>query len=74
VTLGQDILANQWVQYVVPAGTWQGSRLVWGGQYALLGTTVAPGFEPDDFSLGERETLKTGWPQEAGWIEQLSRG
>ena len=36
-------LAGQQVQFVVPAGAWQGSRLMPGGSFALLGTTMAPG-------------------------------
>ena len=34
---------------VVPAGCWQGARLL--GSYALVGCTVAPGFEFSDFRL-----------------------
>jgi predicted cupin superfamily sugar epimerase len=49
--LGPD-LAGMSVQHVVPGGTWQGSRLIEGGQWALLGTTMAPGFSPEDFEIG----------------------
>ncbi len=31
-------------QVIVPRGVWQGSRLLAGGKFALLGATVAPGF------------------------------
>jgi uncharacterized protein len=73
VTLGQDILAGQQVQFVVQAGDWQGSRLIKGGHFALMGTTMAPGFNRADFSLGGREALLAGWPHEENGIRSLTR-
>jgi len=46
VELGHDLLRGQQVQFVVPAGAWQGMKLAPGGMWALLGTTMAPGFNP----------------------------
>src|SRR5206468_8607924 len=40
VMLGPDVLAGQSPQIVVPRGVWQGSSLMPGGSYALLGTTM----------------------------------
>ena len=48
--LGGDLAAEMRVQAVVPAHFWQGSRLVAGGSWALLGTTMAPGFNDEDFT------------------------
>ena len=45
VILGQDLRVGQNVQFVVPAGVWMGSRLRDGGQFALMGTTMAPGYD-----------------------------
>jgi predicted cupin superfamily sugar epimerase len=73
VILGQDIVAGMKLQHVVPGGAWQGSRLRAGGQYALLGTTVAPGFDYQDFEIGGREELVAEFPQFAHFIEQLTR-
>jgi len=36
-TLGPDLQSGQYVQMVVPAGIWQGTRLVGDGKVALLG-------------------------------------
>lgn len=47
--LGNDLRAGQRIQHLVPAGTWQGTRLVEGGAWALLGTTMTPGFNPAGF-------------------------
>jgi predicted cupin superfamily sugar epimerase len=73
VILGQDLLGEQYVQLLVPAGTWQGLRLAPGGRFALMGTTMAPGFTQDDFTLGERATLLAGWPQESDLITCFTR-
>ncbi len=72
--LGGDLAAGERPQAVVTAGTWQGTRLVAGGRWALLGTTVAPGFDAADFELGRREDLVAGWPAHRAAIEALTRG
>lgn len=54
--LGPD-LETMKVQHVVRGGAWQGSRLVAGGRWALLGTTMAPGFSYDDYEHGTDELL-----------------
>lgn len=71
--LGQDVTAGQQVQLVVPAEVWQGSRVKPGGSYSLLGTTMSPGFTPDDYDTGDRETLAKNYPLEARMIDQLTR-
>lgn len=55
--LGHDILQGQLVQSVVPSGTWQGTRLLPGGQWALVGTTMTPGFHLDGFELASADDL-----------------
>lgn len=63
LTLGPDVLSGLHPQIVVPKRTWQGSRLAPGGRFALLGTTMAPGFDEKDFQLGSRSTLTRAYPQ-----------
>lgn len=63
VVLGTDLRAGMEPQIIVPRGVWQGSRLVAGGRFALLGTTVAPGFEFADYEHGRRSDLIGGHPQ-----------
>jgi uncharacterized protein len=72
--LGQDVLQGQLLQTVVPQGVWQGSRLVEGGKFALLGCTVSPGFEYADYASGQREELVRGWQEWAEMIGRLTRG
>ena len=57
VTLGHDLRAGMQVQQIVPAGHWQATRLVEGGRFALLGTTMTPGFHPSGFELAQAEVL-----------------
>jgi uncharacterized protein len=57
VTIGMDLERGERPQVVVPAGVWQGARLAPGGRFALLGCTVAPGFEYEDFAHGQRDKL-----------------
>jgi predicted cupin superfamily sugar epimerase len=44
-------------QHVVPGGVWQGSRLRKGGDWALLGTTMAPGFSYDDYEEADAAVI-----------------
>lgn len=71
--LGRDIAAGQKLQHVVPAGVWQGSRLVAGGEFALLGTTVSPGFDYEDYETGRREELIAQYPEFKDRILNLTR-
>lgn len=70
--LGQDIRAGQFVQTVVPAGVWQGSFLLEGGSFALMGTTVAPGFDFSDHELGSYEELAGQYPGHEDIIRRLT--
>lgn len=71
-TLGQDIVQGQELQLVVPRGVWQGSYLNPGGRFALLGTTMAPGFEFVDLELGDREVLISKYPDRKDMIQRLT--
>ena len=73
VVIGNDLLLGQQPQVVVERGVWQGSRLVKGGRWALLGCTVSPGFEFEDYETGERVELSAGWPKFAAEITALTR-
>lgn len=71
--LGQDVVSGMRLQQVVPAGVWQGSRLAPGGKFALLCTTMSPGFDPADFELGMRDELSARYPDYAALIAFLTR-
>lgn len=71
--LGIDFAAGAQPQVRVPAGVWQGTRLAAGGAFALLGTTMAPGYDAVDFELGDRATLTARWPAATTAIRALTR-
>jgi uncharacterized protein len=73
VVIGNDLAAGQRPQVVVGRNVWQGSRLVAGGKWALLGCTVSPGFEFEDYDAGDRALLSEGWPEFAVMIASLTR-
>jgi len=72
VVIGGDLAADHSPQVVVPAGVWQGCRLVPGGRWALLGCTVAPGFDFADFEAATRDELLRGYPEQAALIAVLT--
>jgi predicted cupin superfamily sugar epimerase len=73
VTLGSDLAAGQEPQLTVPSGVWQGTHLVEGGTVALLGCTVAPGFDFADYRGGSYAELAERWPEQKERIRGLTR-
>jgi predicted cupin superfamily sugar epimerase len=74
IRIGNNLAAGEWPQVLAPGGAWQGSRLVPGGRLALLGTTVAPGFEYADYTSGRRDELTATYPEFADMITALTHG
>lgn len=73
IVLGNDPKAAQVFQAVVPAGCWFASHIAdWKG-WALVGCTVAPGFDFEDFEMGKREMLAARYSQHRELIERLTR-
>lgn len=70
-TLTSDLSVGR-PQVVVPGGVWQGSRLREDGSFALLGTTMGPGFEFSDYERGTAALLEA-YPAHAGSIARLLR-
>ena len=74
VVLGPDLAAGQHVQLLVPAGVWQGTRLIGDGQVALLGCSVVPGFDFADYTNAGYAELAERWPDQATRLLSLTRG
>ena len=77
--LGKEIAEGQKLQHVVPRGVWQGSRMLrdesgsrCGDEWALLGCTVSPGFEFEDYEDASYAELVARWPGEAERIRRLT--
>jgi hypothetical protein len=71
--LGADPERAESFQAIVPAGCWYGASVDHRTSYALLGGTVAPGFEFADFELGDRAALVASFPQHRDVIVRLAR-
>jgi predicted cupin superfamily sugar epimerase len=71
--LGPDLKAGQHVQILVPAGVWQGMRLIGEGQMALVGCTVVPGFNYADYHNASCTELAEKWPEQTERIRALTR-
>lgn len=72
IKLGRNSNADQVFQAVIPAGTWFGAEVLAAEGYALVGCTVAPGFDFADFELGRRDQLLSRFPRLADQIKKLT--
>jgi predicted cupin superfamily sugar epimerase len=72
--IGPDPERGQQFQAVVAAGCWFASEPLLPDTYALVGCTVAPGFDFDDFELAKQEELAAMHPEHSDLIKQFTRG
>lgn len=73
LNLGADVARGETFQAAVPAGCWFGAEVTEPGGFALVGCTVAPGFDFADFELGERAALFSSFPAHRALIARLTR-
>jgi uncharacterized protein len=71
--LGSHPDAGEAFQAVVKGGCWFASRLKDSTGFALVGCTVAPGFEFADFEMANRSELLRAYPAHSKLIEELTR-
>lgn len=71
--LGNNPNQGQAFQHVVPAGDWFAASVDDPNGYALVGCTVAPGFEFADFELADSVNLSETYPQHKSIINQFTR-
>jgi predicted cupin superfamily sugar epimerase len=72
--LGNDMNNGESYQLVVPANAWFASEPVGdAGSFALVGCTVAPGFDFSDFELAEVAALTNQFPEHEELIRRLCR-
>lgn len=60
--IGNDLEGGESLQVVIPRGTWFAAEVV-RENFILVGCTVAPGFEFEDFELADRGSLSSAYPQ-----------
>jgi predicted cupin superfamily sugar epimerase len=71
--LGDAFEAGEVFQAVVKGGCWFASRLKDPAGFALVGCTVAPGFDFADFEMAKRSELVATYPKHRKLIEELTR-
>lgn len=71
--LGAEPSRNEVFQLVIPAGSWFASEVAEGGEYGLVGCTLAPGFDFRDFEMAKRAALLHDFPQHREVISRLCR-
>ena len=70
VRLGNDLSKGETPQLIIPKGCWQGARST--GDFTLMGCTVSPGFEYEDYESGDRSELIARYPEWKEWIIRLT--
>ena len=73
ILLGRDLDGGQVLQGVVRAGCWFASHVADWNSFSVVGCTVAPGFDFEDFEMGKREELAARYPWHRELIERLTR-
>jgi len=71
--IGAHLQKGETFQYTVKANTWFGSRVSGNGNFSLVGCTVYPGFDFNDFELANRQELIKQFPQHPQLISELTR-
>jgi hypothetical protein len=72
IAIGNDFSAGEVPQYVVSGGDWFAAEIEDEDTYALVGCTVSPGFDFDDFELTPRQELLKLFPQHQEIITRLT--
>ena len=70
--LGNKITEGEMFQAVIKRNSWFAAELLDKSSFALIGCTVAPGFDFNDFELGNSEQLIVEYPEHKEIIIRLS--
>lgn len=63
IILGKDIPKGYTFQYTVKKNNWFAAELIKKDSFSLLGCSVSPGFDFNDFELAEKKYLIKKYPQ-----------
>ena len=70
--LGPDMEKDESLQIVINAGVYFAAELRDKSSYALVGCTVAPGFDYDDFEVADPDSLSMRFPEHEREIRRLA--
>ncbi|XP_041349735.1 uncharacterized protein LOC121369008 [Gigantopelta aegis] len=71
-TLGPDVAKDETFQAVLPRCSWVGACLKDPKSHTLVGCTISPGYELDDFQLANRQDVLEKFPRYQKIIELLT--
>ena len=71
--VGINIGQNEFPQITIPKNVWFAAEPIDKESYTLVGCTVAPGFDFNDFELGERKGLIQRFPHHQELITRYTR-
>lgn len=74
IIIGREIENGQVPQFIVKGGNWFAADIINDDDFTLLGCTVSPGFDYNDFELAKRNELIEKFPQHKKIIAELTRG
>jgi len=72
VNIGQNSDHKELFQFTIPKGSWFAATPILSRSFSLLGCTVAPGFDFDDFEMGKKSELLKKYPQHTKLINEFS--
>lgn len=73
ISLGKEIEKGENYIFLIKAGEYFAAEVKDKKSYSLVGCTVSPGFEYEDFELCKRESLTKKFPQHNDIINRLTR-
>ncbi len=72
IKLGKTPENNEVFQAVIEKGNWFAAKVNEPDSFSLIGCTVAPGFDFEDFELGKKSKLVELYPQHSDIIESFT--
>ena len=73
IKIGLDFSQNIFPQFTIKRSTWFAAEVADKNSFSLIGCTVAPGFEYDDFELAQRNKLSKLFPQFIEIVNRLTK-
>lgn len=71
--LGKNLEKGEEIQFTIEKNNWFAAEVINKDLFSLIGCTVAPGFEFDDFQLAKREDLVDAFPEHKKLIERFTK-
>jgi len=69
--IGSDLEAGESLQVIIPKGTWFAAEVV-KEDFVLVGCTVSPSFEFEDFELADKQTMNNQYPEQSSLTNRFT--